>query len=535
MPNVGDLKIKDGRLYRFNGFNPEGKPQADDLGEAQPIATDAKDRIVQFELNGKLHRVGAWAPDGAIRDFAEENRPKDADKPKRGAGDVAKDVAVGAAKSAGQTVSTIAKGINAIPGVGETLSPSAGIRELDKRTKLENTAQEVGAVGEQLGEMYLTGGPVRKGIASITTKAIPLLEKAPALLRQTPKVVNMASEAANAGGNAILHDQDAGTAAAFGAGGALTSEVLTAAGPTLKKGAREQYNRVLAATTDKNKAKAAETVPELIKRGVVGNEEQIGKMAGENVRKLGGQIDEAVSRVPEAARVDATKAIDDLENLKQTFIVEGQSVDDAAVKNIEELQGVLNGVIGDKPFGGVSYKSLNRVRQIWDGAAARGGAYTGKTLAEGSMLDAKAAGASAIREELSKAQPDIAKINAEFSFWKKVDDVMQATEKRRVGQAGGLRKVFSPSVAATVGLGSAARGTPMLESGAYAAASLAVLSGLDMLLKSGRYNTLSAVAKDRIANAIMSGNAEKVADLLGRTGAAVSGVKAKGIGSITNP
>src|SRR5204862_2237288 len=63
----------------------------------------------------------------------------------------------------------------------------------------------------------------------------------------------------------------------------------------------------------------------------------------------------------------------------------------------------------------VSYESLNRVRRIWDAKVAKAGGYAGKTLSEGSMIDAMREGASAIRSELAKDRPDIAKRNKEYS------------------------------------------------------------------------------------------------------------------------
>src|SRR5258708_30626421 len=50
----------------------------------------------------------------------------------------------GVTKGLGETVGTVAKGLNNIPFVGETLAPAAGIQALDKTTVSQNTGESVG-------------------------------------------------------------------------------------------------------------------------------------------------------------------------------------------------------------------------------------------------------------------------------------------------------------------------------------------------------------------------------------------------------
>jgi hypothetical protein len=524
MPNVGDIKIKEGRLKRVTSVDGDTW-KTEDLGEAVAVSVDGKDRVVQFELNGKPFQVGAWGPDGSIRDYTAYTKGK-TPEPEDDTNALL-ETGKGFAKSAGQSVATIAKGINAIPGIGEKLSPQAGINQLERMTELENTPQKIGAGIEQIGEMYLTGGPLKQGAAALATKAAPLLAKAPALLKAAPTVVAATSEAANAAGNAALHGQDPADAAMFAGGSAVAVKGLEKAAPPLLKAAKAQYGRVLAATTNKNKEAAERVIPELIKRGEVGSAEGLLGKARTNVGALGSQIDDAVKAVPQADRVNATAVLDALETYKADFVVDGVKVDPQAVAHINELQKVVSDVIGDgteRAFGGVPYQSLNKIRQIWDSKVSKAGGYGVKDLAEGSKVDAMKEGANAIRSELSKAQPDIAKINQEFRLWRSVADLLEATETRQVGQVGGLRKALAPSAAAALGLSTAAGGGDVVTSGAVGFGSLAVLSAVDALAKSGRWNTLNAVAKDKIANAIMAGDAQVLGDLIGRGGAASGGM-----------
>ena len=47
-------------------------------------------------------------------------------------------------------------------------------------------------------------------------------------------------------------------------------------------------------------------------------------------------------------------------------------------------------------------------------------------------------GRSALREELTKAVPNLDKVNAEYSFWQTLEDVTHASNQRKVGQKGNL-------------------------------------------------------------------------------------------------
>lgn len=531
MANVGDLKIKeDGHLYRIAAIN-DGVAEIDDLGEATPVSVDGKDRVVQFEMDGKAYQVGSWGPDGAIRDYTERKKFKPEPLPPEPEdANVVTGFGKGVAKGAGQTVTMIAKGLNAIPGVGETLSPKTGVGVLERMSEPKTGAQEAGAIAESVGEMFVTGGPLRTGVSKAVlgaAKLAPKVAQFPKLVAMAPKVVAAGSEAVNAAGNAAIHGEDPAVAAAFGAGGQVVADLAPMLVPPLKKSAGDQYNRLLAATTKRNKATSERIVPELIERGEVGSMAGLTNKAEKQVAALGGQIDDAVKAVPEADRVDATSVINALEDYKKEFIVDGVQVAPQAVAHINELQKTIDDIVSSaegnqRAFGGVPYQSLNKVRQIWDGVVAKADGYGAGNLAEGSMVDAMREGANAIRAELSKAQPDIAKINQEFRLWKGLNDVLEDTALRRTGQSGGLPKLFTPGAGVMTTSGAFMGGVPLAESVLYGSALTTALSLVDAAVKSGHYNTLSAVAKDKLAKAIMDGNAEAVEHIFSRSGAAIS-------------
>jgi hypothetical protein len=274
-----------------------------------------------------------------------------------------------------------------------------------------------------------------------------------------------------------------------GAGKALDTAV-----PALQKSATTQYIKALSPTKAKNKFIAQKIAPEMIQRGVSGSLEGIREQARTAMDDVGPQIDQAIKAIPQAKQLAIQPVLDALESYKQEGTVQGIKVDPDLVKRADQLQRIV------KQFGpDISYESLNRVRRIWDAKVAKAGGYAGQTLSEGSMIDAMREGATAIRSELAKDRPDIAKLNSEYSFWSKVQQVTGDTIQRRSGQEGALM----PKLA---GIGGAAASHTPMGIAMYA---------LGRVVQSPRWRTFSAVKKTQIANAIAAGDAAAVTKLAG--------------------
>lgn len=413
-------------------------------------------------------------------------------------GDAYNNYSVGLLKGAGQTVGTVGSLLNKVPLVGEYLSPKSGVNALNAMSKPEGIAQKSGAVAEQMGEMALTGGPLKNAALKLVPAGAGYL--APA--------ARIAAESVNAGASSGLHGDSVGLGAASGAAGAAANELIPAVVGPLKKAAVNQYQKFLNPTKEATKNMASDITPELIRRGEIATSGQaLETKAGQKTAQLGSDITNAVSNVPQSVKPDAKPVLDALEKYKQSYVVNGVPVNEAAVSNAQKLQDMV-GALGPD----ISYQSLNRVRQILDKSVAQGGGYVGKTLADGATIDAQREAANAIRRELSRQSPDIAKINAEFHFWRQVEDVIGATNERKVGQQGGLSRVLGPIIGAGGGF---AHGGP---EGAAAGASLVYIA--NEAVRSPLWRTASAVVKDRLANAIAKGDVSGAAIVLGRLGAA---------------
>ena len=70
----------------------------------------------------------------------------------------------GAAQAVGDTVNTVSKLINKIPGIGETLAPSAGIKAADTMETPTTTPEKIGYGLENIGE-FMLGDEALKGLS----------------------------------------------------------------------------------------------------------------------------------------------------------------------------------------------------------------------------------------------------------------------------------------------------------------------------------------------------------------------------------
>jgi hypothetical protein len=306
-----------------------------------------------------------------------------------------------------------------------------------------------------------------------------------------------------------------------------------AAANKLQESAVKQYGQALNPTKERTKFIAQKVTPELVERGVTAP--SIGKLkerASANVQNAGNEVGNAWEALPEGTSTETAPLIQHLENFKREFqdrvpidreefgtlaaqgkpveIEQGPhgdqyikliNIDEDAVRAANNLQSLVS-EYGDQ----ISLKSLRKVRQIFDEQVARAGGYEGKSLAEGSLLDAKEELANAAREQIGKSNPDIAQKNAEYNFWKGVEKVVTETEKRRTGQQGGLIPRMAQGTGALIGAGVGEKlfGPPGAVVGGAVGGKIGK-SAAEFTTGTG-YRTTAAVAKNRLAKAIAPKN-----------------------------
>lgn len=162
----------------------------------------------------------------------------------------------------------------------------------------------------------------------------------------------------------------------------------------------------------------------------------------------------------------------------------------------------------------IAFEKLRAFRKELDDIVSGKGAYEGVDVSKlggsphAESLAAQEAAANAIRTELGKAAPDIAKLNKEYTFWRRVQKVMAETNKRRTGQAERLGEQILFGTGSTAGgiVGGTVGGL-----GLGGAAGAAILTGYTLKLfrkvtTSAGWHLASAQAKAKLAKALASGD-----------------------------
>lgn len=297
------------------------------------------------------------------------------------------------------------------------------------------------------------------------------------------------------------------------------TELLPFAAGPLKRTAETQYEKALAPTTKANKVITQKITPELIRRGEHGSLEDLMQTAKSKIADLNPQLDTAYGATPAAKTVGSgPKIVQDLENLKGKYIVNGQVAQPQAVKAIEGIQDIVRQQGAD-----ISPDSLRKLKSIFDDPVAQRGGYAGADLTSAYALKAQKAAANSIRELMGKANPDVAELNKEISFWLNVQKVTRESGLRQTGQQGGLLKVLGPlaagGAASVSGLQFGA--TRGIEAGVVTALTTAAAQAV----RSPAWRTASAVLKDRFAMALARGSVGETAALLARIATAGPGTE----------
>lgn len=300
-----------------------------------------------------------------------------------------------------------------------------------------------------------------------------------------------------------------GVQSAYSGASEAVGQAIPRLSPRLLRWAEEQYAQFLYPTKQTTKDLAEKVIPELLTRprqAIQATRRGLLRDAEQQAERTGERISAETAALPATVRPKPYRVIQALNRYKNDFRVGKVVANPQAIAAADALQQTV------KELGpSVSYQSLNRLRQIWDKDVARAGGFAGVDISGRITLDAKKAAADAIREELAKASPDIAKLKAEYTFWSRVQEVARATVKRSFGQQ------LTVANLARTGLGSfgifeLARGNK--EEGSI----LIALAGLEAATKSPLWRTTSAVTKNAIANAIASHNGRLALRLIAHIG-----------------
>jgi hypothetical protein len=155
-------------------------------------------------------------------------------------GDVGANFATGMVKGAGQTVEGVSSLLNKIPGVGEYLAPSEGVKALDQATQTQGVAQKLGAGAEGLLE-FVAGDEALKGLSLAekldqAAKIAKFAETSPRVAKALQLGMDVMRGATVGGVEGGLKGGPTGAAegAALGAGGVAAGKAIGAASEALR-------------------------------------------------------------------------------------------------------------------------------------------------------------------------------------------------------------------------------------------------------------------------------------------------------------
>lgn len=421
-----------------------------------------------------------------------------------------------------------------IPGVGAVLPETSEFWKGAAEAP-DSVGGTIGRFGEQAAEMMI---PMSK--VSTAAQALPAAGRIAAEAAAAGGIAGVQS-----GGDPTTMATAAGTQGVLGAAGeALTrTGAAKAASEMLKDSAAGQYAQALlrGGGTKGNKLRTEDKlVPELIDRGVKAwTLKGLGNKAQAQIQTYGQAIDDAWRALPDGAAVPADDIMSKLTSIaEETHMIRNAAGElvpmgpqgATGVANINALKKTIadvsdqikiwdveNGV--EKTMNVIPSGKLRQLRQYFDKVSADAGRFEGRNLADQSTAAAHSAAADGIREELAKAYPDIAKINKEYSFWKDLSKVVDDTIVRKTGHGPGLGATVMKGAAAAGGMASG--GVPAAVVGAQ------TMGMLQRAANSTAWRTVSAVQKDKLANAIARGHRGEAERLIRMISATVTSATAR--------
>lgn len=460
------------------------------------------------------------------------------------------DLAAGAVKGVGQTVTNLARFAHQVPGVSTAVerlsglepgSSAAAFERADELLEPTSTAQRVGKGAEQVAEVLVPGRAITATGQRLAAAVAPGFRTA----------ARGATEAASAAGIAAAQGGDPTTAAALGAVTPIPGAAIAKLAPRFQQRAQRQAVQALGPTKERFKALARKRAPEVLRRpeviraGARGGQEGVQALSESKVRALGKQIGDVFEQ--QGGKTTSVRPIvDALDAAKQEFqvmrtvplgeaarsgmdlakpgvTISGQTVsipvalNESAVRQIDKLQETLQQLGPD-----VRVDHLRQARQVWDDIVAQAGGYAhraprgiGIPLKEGSEAKAMTRATKAIRQQLDEAVPEVSKLNKEYSFWKDLEGITRQTVQRTEPQGRGLRRLMTRGAAGTVGgLAGSGAGPAGTIGGALLAGELAERA--HAVITSPNWRLVSAKLKDDLARAIASGAPQRVSTVLGR-------------------
>ena len=314
----------------------------------------------------------------------------------------------------------------------------------------------------------------------------------------TGGAVTGATSAIEEKGLDVAPEDIAKRSALYGAGSAFLGALVPGAiegakalPGALRGSAESSVSKALDATTKRNKAIVERITPEILNKKL----SEIGFTKSGIAEKSAAQMQIAGEAIEEFGKLEGNlnpKAISSaLGNLKEAYMVDGRSIDDAAISRIEGVQSIFD-QYGDS----IPAEGLREIRRAFDKEIATSGPGHLLPLNDKSLLSIKKVASDEIRSELASLNPDLDKLNKNYNFWANLNQVSEDTLARTKPQKGLIRNI--------AGVAGAAGSTTPPE----AAARFYTFRAAMDLIQSPGWNLASAKMKNKLADVLTSSNGQ---------------------------
>ena len=269
--------------------------------------------------------------------------------------------------------------------------------------------------------------------------------------------------------------------------------------------------RVLAPGNPRFKATAERIAPEVLSRKLQGSRLELSQIADEGMAAAADAIDTAIASRPSPNVLAVKPIVDALTSRIQEFQAKGTIP--TATGKVKHLTALRDYLAKQGANGLVPFEELKRIRDEFYRTADEAKGYQGPDINVPDVGFAAREAGSAIRSHLAKDRPELVGPNADYTFFKRLGDVLDPTLGRPklvngtpVGVTGGL---------ATAGAvaGHALSGVPLV--GPVIPLALArLLPSIQNVVNSPAWQLAKASKKSALADAIEAGQYGKAKGIL---------------------
>ena len=371
----------------------------------------------------------------------------------------------------------------------------------------QGAAQKVGFAGEQLGEFFI---PASKAGA---------LAKVPGITRAIPAAQAALATRAQGG---------SGTEAAVSAGLSAVlpgASALRKGASALEVGAEKEMAQALGATKEWAKSEAQRLAPQMLQRGVRGSREAMLSDARAAAQKGGQALTDAYKAAAAAGGAVKSDVVrGNIQLARDAFMIADSTGKKVVIPGHEALVGKLDDLdtFVQSLGANIPVDKAATIKRAWDKVISKSGLFGPKATAsatDNSSAWALKEASDAFREILNSS-PTIEALNKEVGFWTGLKKVLRETEKRTQAQAGtGLVQAGSGIAGAIVGATSGDSYTEKAMGAAFGG-----LAGRQLVkaIQSPAFRTtITGPLKQKLADALASGSAERIASITGKIVAAL--------------